>query len=203
MRRFNPAAQAAGLALFLAAAGPAAAGGLEDEVLDEINYARANPRQYAQELRREDVAVRQGRGSATFANEDPDAVEEAIDFLMRQPPLPPLKPDARLAAAARAHAVGQGRRGDVGHGGPGGETLGGRLKRHGVWAGISAENISYGYDDARDVVRQLIVDSRVAGRGHRANIFGRAYQSAGVGCGGHGTYGAMCVIDFAGAFAAR
>jgi uncharacterized protein YkwD len=66
---------------------------------------------------------------------------------------------------------------------------------------MSAENISYGYDDARDVVRQLIIDSGVPTRGHRHNIFGGAYRLAGVACGPHRAYGAMCTIDFAGALA--
>jgi uncharacterized protein YkwD len=68
---------------------------------------------------------------------------------------------------------------------------------------MSAETISYGYASAREVVAQLIVDSRVPGRGHRKTIFGAGYSLAGVACGSHSTYGAMCVIDFAGALAPR
>jgi uncharacterized protein YkwD len=72
-----------------------------------------------------------------------------------------------------------------------------------MWAGMAAENISYGYDDPAGVVRQLIVDSGVPNRGHRANIFSAGYQAAGVGCARHAVYGAMCVIDFAGAIVRR
>jgi uncharacterized protein YkwD len=165
-------------------------GRLDDAVLDEMNYARARPAEYARELRRE------LRGS-----DDPAAVEEAIDFLERQSPLPPLKGDRRVAAAAYQHAASQGPRGDVGHGVAG--ALGQRLRGQGVWAGLSAENISYGQDDPRDVVRQLIVDSGVPGRGHRRNIYATGYQLAGVACGPHRAYGYMCVIDFAGALAPR
>jgi len=175
------------------------AGGFDDEVLAEVNFARAHPADYANEL----IDGLRGRddGSSSLAYEDRDAVEEAIDFLMRQPPLPPLKPDDRLAAAAQAHTNAQGPRGDLGHGAPG--SLGQRLQRNGLWAGLAAEDISYGHDTARDVVRQLIIDSGVPNRGHRNNIFGRAYQLAGVGCGAHRVYGSMCVIDFAGALAQR
>ena len=52
-------------------------------------------------------------------------------------------------------------------------------------------------------MRQLIVDSGVPNRGHRLNIFSRGYQAAGVGCARHSVYGAMCVIDFAGAIVQR
>lgn len=166
---------------------------LDASVLDEINYVRTHPAQYADELRRApDWAVEQ---------EEPGAVDEAIDFLQRQQPLAPLKGDRRLDAAAREHAQRQGPRGDVGHGATG--SLGVRLRENGVYAGMSAENISYGYDDARAVVRQLIIDSRVAGRGHRRNIFSSAYSAAGVGCGAHRQWGSMCVIDFAGALMER
>lgn len=170
----------------------------DDEVLAEMNFARAHPAAYARELR--DEAQRDDHYSS-LAYEDRDAVEEAIDFLTRQTPLPPLQPDGRLAAAAQAHTRDQGPRGELGHGAPG--SLGRRLQSNGLWAGLAAEDISYGHDTARDVVRQLIIDSGVPNRGHRANIFGRAYQVAGVGCGAHSVYGSMCVIDFAGALAQR
>ena len=185
--------RAAAIAALLFVGPKAFAASLDDEVLSEINFARMHPSDYARELR-----------STAFdgaSSEDPDAVEEAIVFLERQPALPPLERDGRIAAAAREHAANQGARGDMGHGPTG--SLGRRLQENGVWAGLSAENISYGYDDARDVVRQLIIDSRVPSRGHRRNIFTRDYRAAGVACGPHRSYGAMCVIDFAGAIVQR
>lgn len=178
------------LALAPAARSASSAARLDDAVLDEVNFARARPAEYADELRRE-----------LNRSDDPAAVEEAIDFLERQASLPPLEPDRRVAAAARQHAQAQGPRGDVGHGPAG--SLGKRLRGQGVWAGLSAENISYGYEDPRDVVRQLIIDSGVPGRGHRRNIFAASYQLAGVACGPHRAYGYMCVIDFAGALPPR
>ncbi|WP_165185914.1 CAP domain-containing protein [Caulobacter soli] len=180
--------------LFLAPAAQAASARLpvrlDDAVLDELNFARARPAEYARELRRE-----------LDRSDDPAAVEDAIDFLERQAALPPLEPDRRVAAAARQHTQVQGAQGSVGHGAAG--ALGQRLRGQGVWAGLSAENISYGYDDPRDVVRQLIIDSGVPGRGHRRNIFATGYQLAGVACGAHRAYGYMCVIDFAGALPPR
>lgn len=176
----------------------ALAGDFDDEVLAEMNFARAHPSAYARELLDE---AQRGDRYSNLAYEDRDAVDEAIDFLMRQPPLPPLQADDRLAAAAHAHTSAQGPRGELGHGAPG--NLGQRLQKNGMWAGLAAEDISYGHDTARDVVRQLIIDSGVPDRGHRKNIFGRAYQLAGVGCGAHSVYGSMCVIDFAGALAQR
>jgi uncharacterized protein YkwD len=178
------------LALAPAAQSASLSARLDDAVLDELNFARARPAEYADELRRE-----------LDRSDDPAAVEEAIDFLERQASLPPLAPDRRIAAAARQHAQAQGPRGDVGHGPAG--SLGRRLRGQGVWAGLSAENISYGFEDPRDIVRQLIIDSGVPNRGHRRNIFAAGYQLAGVACGPHRAYGYMCVIDFAGALPPR
>jgi len=196
-------AMALGLGLLSIKPQRAHAEDLEAAVLAEINFARAHPRQYAEALLRDAGPGARPGGFEGYADWDPRAFDEAIEFLRRQAPLPPLKADARLAEAARDHARAQGGRGEIGHAGPGGETLGRRLQRRGVWAGLMAENISYGFSNPREVVAQLVIDSGVAGRGHRKNIFGQAYQVAGVGCGRHQVYEAMCVIDFAGALMAR
>jgi uncharacterized protein YkwD len=174
---------------------------LDGEVLRELNFARARPAEYAEVLLEE---ARSPRSATTsFAYEDRNALAEAVDFLRRQAPLQPLRVNAGLTAVALDHATAQGREGGFGHVGSDGASLGDRLRRRGVWASLAAEDISYGYRTPQDVVRQLIVDSGVPGRGHRANIFGSAYQAVGVGCGGHPVYGAMCVIDFAGALTRR
>lgn len=199
MRGFSFFASAAAAVLILVPQ-MAQARDLEVDVLAEMNWARAHPADYARELAAQARSYDPDRDPTSFGNEDPSAVDEAIDFLRRQPALPPLAGDARLAAAAEIHTRAQGPRGEVGHGGV---SLGQRLQREGLYAGLAAEDISYGYDDPREVVRQLIVDSGVANRGHRNNIFGKAYSAAGVSCGPHRTYGSMCVIDFAGVIMAR
>lgn len=176
-----------------------AAQDFEEEVLAVINYARTRPQAFARSLREADADPYY----ATWAGAEPGAIDEAVDFLMRQPSLPPLRWDERLGAAARGHADAQGATGQVGHRGPDGDTFSQRLQRAGFYAGLTAEGISYGQTSAEDVVRQLIVDAGVANRGHRRDIFGGNYQAAGVGCGGHARYGAMCVIQFAGAIVVR
>jgi uncharacterized protein YkwD len=175
---FSPTAEARDRALDLA-------------VLDELNFARTQPAAYARALV-EDA----DRSRARVAIDDPAAFEEAVDFLRRQPPLPPLRFDPALAGAALSHAALQGRDGGIGHAGPGGETLSERLRRYGAFASLMAEDISYGYGAPREVVSQLIVDSGVPSRGHRDNIFNPVLRAAGVACGPHPAYGAMCVVDF-------
>jgi uncharacterized protein YkwD len=166
---------------------------LDADVLRELNLARTHPQAYARTLQQ---AARQTRASGAY--DDPAAYEEAVDFLRRQRPLPPLGGDGALRGAALAHADYQGPRGGFGHGGPRGESLSQRLNRHGAFSMIMAEDISYGYASPREVVLQLIVDSGVPSRGHRANIFNPLFREAGVACGPHRRYGAMCVVDFTG-----
>jgi uncharacterized protein YkwD len=48
------------------------------------------------------------------------------------------------------------------------------------------------------VVRSLIIDDGVPGRGHRAAVFSNAYRFAGVGCRTHARYRVVCVVDYAG-----
>jgi uncharacterized protein YkwD len=43
----------------------------------------------------------------------------------------------------------------------------------------------------------LIIDDGVTDRGHRKNIFSRAFGTAGAACGPHPRFGNVCVIDFA------
>jgi len=186
-----------GLSLAVLTVGTSAFGNpLERAIVEEINFARTHPAQYARLLRDE--------ADSDQLAENPVDADEAADFLARQSPLPPLSADERLAAAASEHTRRQGPGGGVGHAAEGsGEGLSQRLHRRGVWAGLSAETISYGYAQPRAVVIQLIIDSGVPGRGHRQVLFDPSLKRAGAGCGRHSVYGEMCVIDFAGALVAR
>ena len=186
------------MALTFAAVAPSVVRAAERDaaLLDEINFARTHPQDYARRLQQQPVSDWE-RGLAE--PDDPGDIAEAVAFLERQTPLPPLSPDDNLAAAAREHVKTQGPAGEVGHDGPGGEPFDRRLRRHGVRDVAEGENIAYGPARAADVVRELIVDSGVPSRGHRLNIFRPAFANAGVTCGPHRDYGVMCVIDFAGA----
>ena len=188
-------------ALTFAAAAPARAepSNLSAAVLAEVNYARTHPAEYARLLR--DYRDHPDEGVTTI--EGPGALDEAIDFMERQAPLAPLKADVKLARSAGGYAQDQGPYGLTGHVSSDGATLSDRIHRQQVWSMFAAEAISYGYENPRDVVRQLIVDDGVADRGHRKILFDRTLRFAGVGCGPHRVYGAMCVIDFSGAMIAR
>lgn len=175
---------------------------LERDVLTEINYARQHPREYAETLRDYRryfdgrVLFLPGDPNGVITNEGLDAVDEAIDFLERQEPLGPLSRAELLVLAAQDHADDQGATGGSGHVSRDGLTPGDRVRRRGgdIYVG---ESISYGMADAEAVVRQLIVDDGVPGRGHRTLLFQNDFRFAGVGCGAHRRYGHLCVVDLA------
>ncbi len=157
-----------------------------------MNLARTAPQQYAQIVASQTIGYRGVEGGK--------AVSEAIRFLEKARPLPPLSVSEGINQSALSHVLDVGPVGGRGHKGSNGSQPWDRMARFGQWIGHAGENIDYGRHDARAIVVRLIVDDGVRGRGHRNNIFSRDYRVAGAAAGYHATYGAMCVIDFAGAF---
>lgn len=193
-----------------AGAAPAAAPGeLARQVLAETNLARSEPGRYVKHLRemRSHFVGKAYRppGSTTIvlSSEGVAALDEAIAFLSKQAPLPPLAWSQGLAQAAADLVRDQGRTGEVGHDSSRSGGIKERIERHGSWSGRIAENISYGPNTARLVVIELIVDDGVPDRGHRKNIFSGAFSVAGVACGAHPVYRKMCVMDFASRYKSR
>ena len=185
--------------LLLSLAAPAQPA-LTREILAEINFARTQPRRYAERLR---VYRTQFRGKIVYYPGNPDglrtsegvkAVDEAIRFLEKQEPLGPVEEAPLLARAAGDHVAEQGPRGATGHISRDGADPCDRVKSRGGGSYV-AEVITYGPPSAAEVVRQLIVDDDVPGRGHRKALFAAELRYAGVACGPHRTYRMMCVAD--------
>ncbi len=176
---------------------------LAKQTVAEINLARGNPQTYAgflREFRRQfqgNSYRMPGSDLLVETSEGVRAVDEAIRFLTRQTALPPLAWSKSLAAAAAELVEEEGISGAVGHVGRVCGNPRQRIERHVEWQGRIGENICYGPGEARLVVMELIIDDAVADRGHRKNIFSRAFGAAGAACGPHPRFGTICVIDFA------
>ena len=196
------------LSLLIATGAGAEPDGMARQMLAETNLARTAPRRYAghlQEMRSlyHGKAYRMpGSGAVLMTSEGVAALEEAISFLSKQKPLPPLAWSQGLAEAAADLVRDQGKAGEVGHDGNSG-GMQKRIESHGKWGGRIAENIGYGPDTARFMVISLIIDDGVPDRGHRKNIFNPDFQVAGAACGPHPVYRIMCVMDFATRYTAR
>ena len=178
---------------------------LEREVVAEMNLARTDPDRYALVLeamlpRFDGKILRRTDGSLLQTDEGAPAVREAIAALRAMRPVGRLAFSEGLSAAARDHVRDQGRAGRTGHEGSDGSTPDRRAGRYGRWDVVLRESIAYGPRTARDVVTGLIIDDAVPDRGHRVNMFDPLLTVAGVACGPHAGFGAMCVIDYAGRF---
>lgn len=155
---------------------------LEKDVLLEINKARTDPRAYAALYLLPSVKD----GSAS------EAMKECIIEMKDTKALKALQPGKGLALAAQEWVRLQGPSEYIGHD----MNLPVRLAKY-CYFGYYNENISYGYNDARKIVIQLLEDDKVSGREHRKTILSRAYTHVGIGCGTHKRYSYMCVQDFA------
>ena len=108
--------------------------------------------------------------------------------------LPVLVPKKDLSGIADGHATKSGKTGHVGH-----KDM---QKRFDPVFGSAyngmAENCSYGYSEALDIVINLLIDDGIKSLGHRKNILNESYSSVGVAIRPHKEYGENCVIDFGG-----
>lgn len=155
---------------------------LEREVIEEINFARTQPKEYVKA--RLQPYVDAGKAS--------DAMKECINEMNGKAPLKPLQVAAGLTLAAREWVALQGPSEYIGHD----MNLPVRLRKY-CYFGYYTENISYGRNDPKEIVIRLLEDDGVSNRGHRKNILSKAYTHIGVGFGPHKKYRYMCVQDFA------
>jgi len=162
-------------------------------LLRELNLARENPKLYATYAAESRPLHMIERGRA---------VDEAVKFLSKVHPLPPLTLSPGMCRAAADHCSEQVA-GQLGHDGSDRSSPGDRISRYGSWTSTWGENISYSQKTARGVVLALIIDDGVRSRGHRKNIFSTKFNYAGAAFGPHARYRTVCTIDFAGGYAER
>jgi uncharacterized protein YkwD len=195
---------------FLFAADPNSSAAIPDHVtaaaiIHEMNLARQDPALYATllEQRRQNYCGRvylMPGNVRLRTHEGIRALDDAIRFLNRTKPQPPLALSPGLCLAAADHCREQAG-GAMGHRGNHGSDPGNRISRYGAVRQGWAENIAYGRHTAREIVVALIVDDGVRGRGHRKNIFNPTYNVAGAAYGSHARFGSVCSIDFASVYA--
>ena len=177
----------------------------EQELLNEINLARANPAKYAAYLEGLKPFFKgkeyQPTGhQALITQEGWAAVEEAIRFMHAAKPVAPLDLSSGLNIAAQAHVKDQGGSGGTGHKGTNMSLVEERVKPYGSWQGAIGENLSYGNESARERVLTWLIDDGVASRGHRKRLLSSDYRVGGLACGAHREWGTMCCLTLAGAF---
>ncbi|HEX8844273.1 MAG TPA: CAP domain-containing protein [Pyrinomonadaceae bacterium] len=179
---------------------------LELEIMNEMNLARTEPQKYAafvEEFKKYYDGNRltiPGRKKAIITNDGIAAVDEAINFLRAQQPLPAFEASKGVCSAASDHAKDLAGTGISGHRGSDGSSPNARVDRYGRWEGAIGETIVYEVTTARQIIIALIIDDGVPNRGHRRNIFDPNYKLAGISISEPLSFGAKCVIDYVGGF---
>jgi uncharacterized protein YkwD len=177
----------------------------EQDLLNEINQARAHPQTYATYLEQLKPLFKGRDYTATgqetlTTREGWDAVADAIKFLRSAKPIGPLSASQGLCLAALAHVKDQSASGATGHAGADKMMIEQRVKPFGAWQGGIGENLTYGNEPARERILTWLIDDGVATRGHRKRLMSQDYKVAGISCGPHPEYGTMCVLTLAGSF---
>jgi uncharacterized protein YkwD len=176
----------------------------ERELLNEINQVRAHPQAYVaylENLKPLFSGKQYTTQTLTVTTEEGwSAVEEAIKFLRGAKPVGPLSRSGGLCQASLAHIKDQSGSGATGHKGSDNTLIEQRVKPFGTWQGGIGENLTYGNESARERLLTWLIDDGFASRGHRLRLMSSDYKVAGVCCGPHPQFKAMCAITLAGGF---
>jgi len=179
---------------------------LEKNVILELNKVRTNPQRYVEEYMDELQSSFDGK-IFSYPGQDPvktqegvSPLKECIRELRKMSPLPILNPSEGLAKASGDLVSDQRKNGGIGHISRNGSTPQKRIEKYGEWDICSAEDITYGSFEARQIVIFLLIDDGVPDRAHRKNILNPCFRFAGVSYGKHPNYLSMCVIDYAGQY---
>lgn len=128
--------------------------------------------------------------------EQDEYLASLYEDLKALPRLKPLSSNERLHHSASHHANDMGKNGKIGHESSDGTDLHTRIKRYHQGHTVLAENCSYGYDDALNIVMQLMIDENRPEKKHRNVMLGKGFLHMGVSIKDHKAFGANCVMDF-------
>ncbi|TWH64900.1 Cysteine-rich secretory protein family protein [Azomonas agilis] len=171
----------------------------QQEMLAELNLARTQPMSYAQIVADKFSnlgadGLYRSSGKLYKIQEGRAVIEETLAFLKQVKPVMPLSLSRCLSLSALYHVQDQSKTGAVGHQGKDGSQATERAQKFLVGVlPYCGENISYGPQNVRDIVIQLLIDDGVSGRGHRKNVFDPRYRTIGLASGTHRVYGYMSV----------
>jgi len=174
----------------------------EQAILDALNRLRTNPEGFADFMESrtpfyQGSVLRLPGHKPLQTREGARALTQAVEQLDNVKSVSPVKFSAALRSAALAHAQDIGRRGVISHDSKDGSGPRERMTRFTGVVGTTGEAISFGLEEAEDIVIELVVDDGVPSRAHRKLLLNPDFRYAGAACAPHSYYKTVCVIDLA------
>jgi len=180
---------------------------MENQIVQELTWARTRPDEVTEALiqrlehyKGKEYFPPERRGTCVVTKEGPDAVRDAIEYVLGLQPMGGVGrfSERGLAFAGEDHVADIGNTGTASHSSSDGTCAADRARLYGTFSNFG-ECLWYGSTaaDARTVVLDLIVDDGVPSRGHRKGVFNSDYDVVGVACGPHVTFGKMVAMEFA------
>ena len=174
---------------------------LEAELLIEHNAIRLNPQSYIPKLKealnhfRDKIYHKPGEDPIQ-TYEGKSAIEEAINFLKSQPPVPELILSKEITKACQDHIADIGPKGLTTHEGSDGKNISDRIEKYCEWDGACAESLDFGFKNAENIIMNLLIDDGVQQRFQRSNLFHPELKYIGIAVGTHRDYGICCVFGY-------
>ena len=178
---------------------------LSQEVFDEINLARHVPNSVISNI----ITKFEYFNGNTYSPpgeipietyEGEAALNETLDFLKNQEPLPVVVSNSLLQRVALEYAEDITQSGDLTqpHVDTQDNTPSQRISKVVKWSAMVGECIAVGSKTASDIVASLIIDDGDSDRSNRKVLFNKDARLAGVACIPHSVFGVLTVIDFVG-----
>lgn len=130
--------------------------------------------------------------------EGKSAVIEAIAFLNKCKPAPPLELNSILSTSSQSHADDIGSNGLYEHVGSDGRSPLQRIKQKIQWSGYIGENLDFNNNTAEDVMFSFIVDDGLPERSRRNNVLSSECKNIGIGISEHSEFDICLVVDYLG-----
>ena len=175
---------------------------IEEEIFNEQNKLRKNPKTYIQKL--EKSLNYYQNNILSKENEIPiptyegiNAVKNAINFLRNQEPVQELIYSKEMSLSCKDLVNDIGPKGLITHEGTEIKNIYNRLEKYCDWDGVIAENLDFGFKIPENIIMNLIIDDGDENRYQRKNLFYPDFKYVGIGVGPHRDYGICVVIEYA------
>lgn len=161
----------------------------EKLIIYYTNLARMNPALFADTYLKEFAERNNEKFNITYHG--------LVREMRKLDPLEPLQPSEALWEVAKSHAKVMGENGKTGHRNPDGEFYRDRTAHLRENYKEVRENIHYGFNEAIDIVGDLLLDDGFKDRVHRRTIFNPSMQYIGPAINAHTKFAYHSVIDYA------